>query len=219
MPSSDTVRRALSDALTLVLPVDCAGCAAPDIPLCSDCIAQLEPTARRRDVDGVAVWSGLAFDGVAARVIRALKQDGRTDLARALAPALRCAVAAAAGGRDVIAVPVPTSRSAFRRRGYRVPDLIARRAGLEVVRMLAPSRGTADQRGLGIDARRGNVAGSFHARGRRMDAARRPVVVVDDVTTTGATLAEAVRALRAAGMSVVGAATAASTPRRRPPFR
>jgi predicted amidophosphoribosyltransferase len=160
---------------------------------------------------GVDVWSGLPFDGVPARVVRALKEDGRTGLARDLAPALRAAVEAAASGssRPPAVVPVPTSRAAYRRRGYRVVELVARRAGLRTERLLAPSRVTADQRGLDREGRRRNVAGSL--RGRGAEGLR--VVVIDDVVTTGATLEEAIRALRAAGAHVVGAATIAATPR------
>ncbi|MFH8250780.1 ComF family protein [Microbacterium sp. B2969] len=217
MPSAFLAARgALADALTLLLPVDCAGCDAPDTPLCEACGAALEPTPRRRAIEpGLGVWSGLAFEGVTARVIRALKEEGRTGLAHALAPALLAAVAAASGmtvphDAPLVVVPVPTSRAAFRRRGYRVPDLVARRAGLEVANLLAPGRRTADQRGLDRDARRRNVARSLVA-----TQPPRPVraVVIDDVVTTGATLAEAARALRAAGVEVVGAAVVAATPR------
>ncbi|TDN88425.1 phosphoribosyltransferase family protein [Microbacterium sp. BK668] len=206
-----TVARALSDALALVLPVDCSGCDAPETLLCEECRISLAPRVRRRLIDGVAVWSGVGFEGPPARVIRALKQDGRMGLARALAPALAAAVRAAAGAGDpVVVVPVPTSRAAFRRRGYRVPDLVARRAGLRVERLLVSARRTADQRGLGRSERARNVAGSFAARSRARGAR---VVVVDDVVTTGATLLEGVRVLREAGADVVGCATAASTPR------
>lgn len=211
-----TVRAALADALALLLPVTCAGCAEPDVALCEQCATALRPVVVRRSLGGVPVWSGLAFEGVPARLLRALKEDGRTGLARALAPALRAAVDAACGSDratasdSVTIVPIPTSRAAYRRRGYRVVELIAARAGLRGERMLRPARQTADQRRLGREERRLNVAGSLVAR----PAAGRRVVVVDDVTTTGATLDEAVRALRAAGAYVVGAATVAATPRR-----
>ena len=210
-------RGALADALALVLPVVCAGCDEPDIALCEACGIRLRPRVTRSPL-GTSVWSGLAFEGVPARVVRALKEDGRTGLARDLAPALRAAVEAAlaAGGSSrgpVVLVPIPTSRAAYRRRGYRVVELVARRARLPVARLLVTFRATADQRALGRAGRRSNVAGSLRAR----DAQGRTVVVIDDVVTTGATLEEAVRALRAGGAEVLGAATIAATPRRGPP--
>lgn len=214
---------ALAEALALILPVSCAGCDEPDIALCERCMLALAPSPRRRLLDlpggAVPVWSGLVFDGVAARVMRAIKEDGRTTLARALAPALAAALQAALAADGphavpsrVLVVPLPTSRAAFRRRGFRVPDLIARRAGLRVHRALLPTRRTGDQRGLDRDARRRNVAASLVARG----VAGCSVVVVDDVVTTGASLAEAVRALRAGGAVVIAAVTVAATPRRIP---
>ena len=213
-PVLPAVRAALRDALALILPVECAGCDEPDIGLCEECTAALVPMPRRREIvgtgagDGLLVWSGLGFDGIPSRVIRALKEHGRTGLARALAPALAAAFAAS-GDQGVVIVPIPTSRAAFRRRGYRVVELVAARAGLRVERLLLHTRSTADQRGLDHARRRENVAGSLRAR----DAAGRRVLVLDDVVTTGATLAEAARALRAAGAEVVGGVTIAATPR------
>ncbi|MET0861075.1 MAG: phosphoribosyltransferase family protein [Microbacterium sp.] len=212
-----TIRGALAEALALVFPVWCAGCDEPDVVLCETCVAALRPVPTRRmpTIDGVPVWSGLRFDGVTARVIRAVKEEGRTALARNLAPALRAAVEAAGSAASarpsdrITIVPLPTSRAAYRRRGYRVVELIAARAGLECRRLLVPARGTADQRGLGIAQRRDNVASALRSR----DATGLRILVIDDVVTTGATLAEAARALRAAGAEVVGAATVAATPR------
>jgi ComF family protein len=202
------VREALEDALALAFPVECAGCDAPDEALCADCRAALAPVPASRAVTGgIRVVSSLPFDGVPARVIRALKEDGRTSLARALAPALAAAVHRL--DPAAVLVPMPTSRAAMRRRGYRVVDLVARRGGLRPEPLLRAERATADQRGLGRDERRRNVDGSMRA----TDAAGRRVVVIDDVVTTGASLAEAVRALRHAGAEVLGAATIAATAR------
>jgi len=204
------LREALADALCLAFPVECAGCGEDDVTLCAVCVSALTPRVIRRTLDeGVPVHSGIAFDGVAARVIRALKEEGRLGLARPLAPLLRAAVDAA-GGDGVVLVPIPTSAAAFRRRGYRVLDTVARRAGLTLARLLVPARRTADQRVLGRAQRRRNVSGSLRAG----DAAGLRVVLLDDVVTTGATLSEAARALDAAGAVVVGAATIAATPRR-----
>ncbi|MCR2810215.1 MULTISPECIES: phosphoribosyltransferase family protein [unclassified Microbacterium] len=212
-----TVREALGGALALVLPIACAGCDEPDVALCEDCRGLLLPSVEH-SLPGV--WSGLRFEGVTARVVRALKEDGRTGLARHLAPALRAAVGAAeaaasappdgaASASTTVVVPVPTSRAGYRRRGYRVVELVARRGGLRPARLLRIGRVTADQRGLDRAERRRNVAGSLVA--GSVEGLR--VVVVDDVVTTGATLAEAVRALRAGGAEVIGAAAIAGTPR------
>ncbi|WP_245570405.1 ComF family protein [Microbacterium luticocti] len=233
------VRAALAEALALVFPVACAGCGALDVSLCETCRGMLQPAVTTRTFDGLEVRSGLVFDGVCARVLRAIKQEGRTGLSRALAPALASAASrwqgadAAAGWRSgdadgwrggvaraslserVVAVPVPTTRAAMRRRGYRVAELLARRAGLSPVRALRSVRAVADQRALARDERVANVAHSMAAVGTAAIRGR-PVIIVDDVTTTGATLREAARALRAAGVEVVGAATVAATPRRFP---
>ncbi|OCG73883.1 ComF family protein [Microbacterium sediminis] len=207
MTASSAVRSALDGALSLLLPVVCPGCGDPGLALCGACRAALAPAvARRRLPGGLEVHAGLAYEDVAAAAIGALKERGRTDLARALAPAMRAALAAAAPGGPVVAVPVPTSRAAFRRRGYRVPELLARRAGVPTVRALAWARRVEDQRALGRAQRLDNVAGAMRVRG----AAPPAVVLVDDVVTTGATLTEAARALSSAGARVVGAAALAS---------
>jgi predicted amidophosphoribosyltransferase len=211
------VRAALADALALVLPVACAGCAEPDVALCEECRLELRPRIIR-SVRGLEVCSALPYAGVPARVVRALKEEGRRGLARELAPALRAAADAAVArvgdaastGSGTVLVAVPTSAAAYRRRGYRVVELVARRAGLRTARLLRTSRATADQRGLGREARRGNVAHSMRA--GDVDGLR--IVLIDDVVTTGATLDEAARALRAGGAEVLGAATIATTARR-----
>ncbi|MCR2801678.1 phosphoribosyltransferase family protein [Microbacterium sp. zg-Y818] len=201
------MRGALADALSLAFPTWCAGCDLADTALCPPCRAQLAPRPRRHSAGGLQIWSGLGFEGVPARVLRAFKEDGRTSLALALAPAL----AAALGAYDspVAVVPVPASRASVRRRGYRPVELIARRCGVHPHRLLQVARATRDQRGLTREARSANVAGSMTLRA----VVDLPVVLVDDVVTTGATLAEAARVLRAGGMRVMGAATVAVTAR------
>ncbi len=81
--------------------------------------------------------------------------------------------------------------------------------------MLRLTRRVADSAGLSTEARRANLTSAFAARPAPEDS-RRTVVVVDDITTTGATLAEAFRALDTAGWDVLGAAVVAATPRHLP---
>ncbi|MBA8816624.1 putative amidophosphoribosyltransferase [Microbacterium halimionae] len=211
------VSRSLADALTLFLPVECAGCGLHDVALCQQCRDALHPhPIFQETLGGLRVCSGLAFSGVSADVIRAVKEEGKTStLAAALAPALRraveevCALSGDLPITSLIVVPIPTSRAAMRRRGFRVVEVIAKRAGLSSQRLLWSTRTTADQRDLGRHERQRNVTDSMRA--RSFAAAR--VLLIDDVVTSGATLDEAARAIRAAGGIPVGAATVAATPR------
>lgn len=196
-----------------VLSGCCAGCDAPGTLLCDGCRAELVPRPVHLETPaGMPVLAALPFRGVAARCLRRVKEDGETLLARPLGAALAEAAALVlADHPEALTVPVPTGTAAFRRRGYRVPELLMRRAGLATVRMLTQTRRTADQRELDILQRRQNVAGSMRARHAR---AARDVVLFDDVVTTGATLDEGARALTAAGFRVCGAVALAATPKR-----
>lgn len=200
----------------LVLPVPCTGCGTVGPALCPDCRLRLRPRPLERRIGGSAlpVWSGLAYDGVARAVILAFKNEGRTEHGPPLAAALVAALAAAApvlGQDGVELVPMPATIRSSRDRGYDPVRIVLRRAGLPSRRLLRLERRSADQRSLGRAERQRNAAGSM----RSLPADGLRVVLVDDVVTTGATLAEAARAMRSAGGAVLGAITVASTPERR----
>lgn len=177
---------------------------------------ELEASAvHMRTPEGLPVVAALTYQGVAARCIRRVKEEGETSLARPLGAALAAVMPTApADASTSLLVPVPTGRAAFRRRGYRVPELVMRRAGLQVSRILAQTRRTDDQRELDAAQRSRNVAWSMRARHARGPG---DVLLFDDVVTTGATLDESARALTAAGFRVSGAVTLAATPRHRGP--
>lgn len=206
------MRNATLDALAILMPVDCAGCSAPDRGLCAECAAELVAEPGVRAVGTVRGWTGLRYERVVRRVILALKEEGRTDVARALARPFAAAIERALdeAPRGAELLPVPTSRAAYRRRGYDPVRLLLRRSGHAGSRVLMPARASGVQKALGVADRAQNRAGAFVAT-RRLDG--RAFVIVDDVLTSGATLAEATRAVEAAGGTVVGAATLAFTPR------
>jgi predicted amidophosphoribosyltransferase len=156
-------------------------------------------------------------------VVVAWKDHGRRDLDPLIAHALRAAcwhaVATAryrlAGDRMIALVPVPSSTQASRRRGGRVLEqtLASVAAQLPAPTVLHPAvtmgRGARDQVGLGAKARRANVRERL-----RLAVAPPPqalIILVDDVVTTGASLAETARVLPSEN-PVVGAAVIAVTP-------
>ncbi|GAA1967536.1 ComF family protein [Terrabacter lapilli] len=179
----------------------------------------------------VYAW-GIYADPLRAAV-SAWKDAGRRDLVPVLLPLLREALDGALWGAGwpegvALVVPAPSSRRAVRQRGDTPmvglceaavtalggPRRPGGRGGpvLRVAPALRHVRRVEDQSGLGTAERRGNLARALEVDPRWGEVVRgRRCVLVDDVVTTGATLAEAARALRSAGaLGVVGAAMAAT---------
>jgi ComF family protein len=147
------------------------------------------------------------MEGGAARLVHALKYEGWFALARPMGEALAGAARELAGGREHRLEPVPLPASRRRERGYNQAELLARalgaRLGWPVGASLSRDDATRRQVRLGRDERRENVRDAFHARAAPADG--HPVLVVDDVLTTGATAAACALALRDSGERVTGA--------------
>lgn len=201
---------AVLDALATVAPVHCAGCGSADRSLCASCLLELEPAVTLRTLsDGSTVFTALRYEGVARSVLLALKESGRTDVAKPLGLSLSAALARATlPGAELLAIP--TSRAAWRRRGYDPVALLCKWAGYKPAKVLRSARATLSQKTLNSQHRASNLHDSMRS---RVPLAGRTFVLVDDVVTTGATFAEAARAVRAAGGEVVGHAALAFTPR------
>ncbi|MER6161092.1 ComF family protein [Streptomyces sp. NPDC001868] len=201
------------DLTDLVLPAECGGCGRPRAVLCPECRAALTGAAPCRvrpepEPSGLPVVHAAApyEDAVRATLI-AHKERGALALAGPLGTALAGAVQAGGGG-PVLLVPVPSARRAVRARGHDPARRIALAAAGELRRTGTPARvagvlrqrrAVADQSGLDSRQRLDNLAGALEvaAGGTRLLGGG-AVVLVDDLMTTGASLAEAARAVRAA---------------------
>ena len=198
----------------------CARCGQPE-PLfgrCRVCADWPAALVRARS----AVW----LDAGARDAVHALKYGGPPRIAADLASAMASLDLPGRGAAWL--VPVPLGPGRLRERGYnqseRLARALSRRWNRPVVELLARTRDTVTQTALTPEARLANVAGAFETRnaeggtrnGRTGEcsafrvpssAFQRPLILVDDVFTTGATLAEAARALERAGAGTVSAVT------------
>ncbi len=229
----------IDPVLAVVFPSSCACCRAPVEfpsrgPLCEACWERLAPApvARcrcgrrllaggprchrcRRSLEPVAAGLSLGpFEGALRAAIHELKYHGRRKVARRLAAALlQVPGADEILTRDAVLVPVPLHPRRERERGFNQAERISASLAeaLELrhePRALVRRLDTASQTGLSAVGRRRNVAGAFAVR-RRAALAGRPVVLVDDVMTTGATARACARALHEAGATEVRLVVAA----------
>ncbi len=208
----------LDEVADLVVGAKCAGCESPAIGLCAECVTAIRPQPRVVRDQPCRVTAAGAYDGVLQAAILGWKERGRFTVERPLAHLLAASVLALDVDGSVSLVPVPSRADRKRARGGDVVADVARRSaallrsvGVDatVVPSLRFVRRVRDQSGLSAVARARNVHDA-------LTVARRPsppIVVVDDIVTTGATLGEVVRAFTARGVAVAGAAVIAERSR------
>jgi ComF family protein len=195
--------------IVLIEPPYCRTCGAPCGPdeyLCADC--------REREYEFECARSAGIYDGALRQAIHALKYDFHAVMADPLAELMVRAFPNTYLARRVdVAVPIPIHHSRLLDRGFNQSEELARRFCKGVRLRLEPNalvkrRKTRHQVDLPQDERATNLEGAFAVAAPERIAGRR-VLVIDDVFTTGATLNEAARVLRAAGAASVCAYTLA----------
>jgi predicted amidophosphoribosyltransferase len=219
------LRQATNQALDAALPAECVGCGREGPPLCAACVPALDrrleapagvPIGLPGDLPAPLLqldWCA-PFSGTVRAALHAIKYGGEQRLAEPLGAAIARRWGRVGVGADLVThVPVHADRA--RTRGYDQAELIAhaaaRHLGLPYAPLLARERATIAQFDLDRSDRAANVAGAFGIRpdGAPPNPADRWVLLVDDVVTTGATLAACAEALAQAGALGTSAITVA----------
>jgi len=206
--------------LDLLLPPSCPACGAQDVIICDRCRRYL--TRRQAEPAGVPIglpskqpagivqleWCA-AYAGPARACVHALKYDGERRLVQPLAELMAERWARAAIGGDVL-VPVPVHPARRRQRGFDQAELLACGVGailgLPVVLAVQRATRTTAQHQLGRNARAVNVGHAFSIASEQAGTIRGAwPILVDDLTTTGATFAGCARVLYDCGAASVSA--------------
>lgn len=208
-PTSGPVCAACWNSILPLTPPLCDLCGDPlpswrlvsfPVALCARCRRLSRPIDRSRAIG--------AYDGALRSIVHAFKYDGRRSLAKPLGALMKTR------GMDVLchadlAVPVPLHSSRRRERGFNQAEDLARHVGLPIVAALRRVRRTPAQADLPAAKRHGNVKGAFALGRESGPVAGKIVVLIDDVSTTGATLDACARVLKEGGAREVRALTAA----------
>ncbi len=206
----------LDEILDFVFPPRCAACRSRGALLCASCCAACRPVPdtanqdqhRRLASPFLASTAGAyIFEGPVREAIHLLKYHRRVRIAVPLGDLLARYLAANPLVVDAI-VPVPLHPDRLQMRGYNQAALLGRRLAQQIDvplldRQVVRVRHTAQQADLNRVERRANVHAAFAWQSERRPPPR--ILVLDDVLTTGATVAAVAQALHAAGAQTVHA--------------
>lgn len=204
-PCRADLPRALQACMTCALPLH----HAPD-RVCGHCLQRPPPWQR--------AIAGLVYRFPVDRLVCRLKFNQDLSCLEILALELIDAVRRTGAERPDVIAPVPLHRTRQFTRNFNQADLLARRLGKTLgtpvqSRLLVRNRRTRAQSGLDAEQRRRNIRGALICPpGNAIGVTGRQVAIVDDVMTTGVTLAECCRALKGAGAAGVSVWVAARAP-------
>ena len=211
---------ALIELLNYFLPTNCCLCQKIGGALCDSCQVNFKIKPRQTSRENLIGFSLCDYSDEAITLIHSFKEGGESALSKSLGALLAQSFATELANANLI--PIPSARTSSIKRGFQPAQqlalALASSARLKLNRLplvqscLTFNREVLDQAALSSSARAKNLSGAM--------SSIKPVGtcwLVDDVVTTGATVLEAARAVRAAGGQVAGFITFAESVRKRPP--
>ena len=218
------IKELVQSSINILFPCQCAACgqngAPHPLPLCPGCMdlvirGEAPPEASSPRIENI--MSCRVYDGVIKECVTAFKYSGKLRFASVFEKLIDVSLSRPEGRphqADVI-IPVPIHPVKQHKRGFNQAEIIARMLSKNTIvpvdtRVLVKTRNTPSQTGFSRDKRLRNLRNSF-AVVDRLRIVGRSVLLVDDVTTSGATLEECARVLSRAGASRISAFTIART--------
>lgn len=196
----------------LFLGSTCPGCDRPSWGFCFFCLDSLDQRPELVVRKDLLVATANPYRPILNHAIPRYKENGALHLEQILAQRLACAIAKLHPPADAVVVPVPSLRAAVRRRGFDHAHRLAKRAaalsGLASSKAVRRMNIGYDQQGLTRAGRGRNIRNTMVAR-----STAGPAIIIDDIVTTGSSLAEARRALLHSETTVLGAAVIANADR------
>ena len=219
----------MREILQLLFPISCLVCESPGANICTVCYRTIDPRVRQREIDGSKLWAGANYGEQLAKIILLAKEQNNSPARDFLADLIVQTFMAASREFDTknsIFIPVPSSRSANRVRGFRHALLLSRVAGkkiekmnetkIEVRELLEVNRKIADQSNLNKAERLSNLSGAYSVSNLKKESVpdlnNYPIFLIDDLVTTGSSTREGLRALNEAGFDPYGVLSAGVSP-------
>ncbi len=196
----------------LIFPVRCLGCGALGLEICSQCRKFWQPRIYRSHSSRkphFPIYSSIPYSPIAGKVLLAAKEHGIQRADELMVCALSHSLSLCLQEQGIgFLVPIPSRKSVARLRGRQFINELALEIGsgarVPTHEILTHTRAVKDQSKLDAKERLENLDGALTSMRYRSGKA----IIVDDLVTTGVTLQEAARALRAAGIEVSAAITA-----------
>lgn len=218
----------MSKISELLFPSRCVICDSAGSQFCKACNTSITRNFKAAEISGIKLSAGALYGDLLSQLILMAKEENisaaRNVLVDLLVDAYVKLDVSGEVSNHLALIPIPSSRSANRKRGYRHSYLLARGARnrmhvstnqkVEVVELLRVNRKISDMSALSREDRVTNIRGAYSITPLRREwiAQGKMVVLLDDLTTTGSSIGEAVRCLREAKIQPFAAISAGVSP-------